>query len=247
MLDTQNIKILANYQQKVETKATALARHNQILQSVLFEPRNNPLFSEKGNKCADERLQCLLHQQLPTFIGGKQGLFGLTFDKVSIEKDKLIVNVNGMFESIWRLDFKTTCPFLILWDFRLDIAGLNDEFTYHGKEFAIPEGQEMSKCKQNTLKLKKEEIAKISRRMALIAFEELNLNENGTIKMDENGERIKISTVTGLAFKTGLLAIIKKVTSMQLNIYKVLLKGFPGVSDVKLEYPQLSFSYCPIQ
>ena len=68
--------------------------------------------------------------------------------------------------------------------------------------------------------------------MALIAFEELNLNENGAIKLDENKKPCKIGTVTGLAFKTGLLAVIKKVTCMQLNIYKVLLKGFPGVTNV---------------
>ena len=83
--------------------------------------------------------------------------------------------------------------------------------------------------------------------MALIAFNELNLTEQGLPKLDESGEPAKIGAVTGLAFKTGLLALIKKTTSMQLNINKILLKGFPGVSNVKLEGPTLTFSYYPIQ
>ena len=105
----------------------------------------------------------------------------------------------------------------------------------------------MTKAKQKTREAKRTERAKIAQKMALIAFEELNLNQDGSIKLDENGEPCKIGTVSGLAFKTGLLAVIKKVTSMQLNIYKLLLKGFPGVSNVLLEYPTLTFSYCPIQ
>ena len=82
--------------------------------------------------------------------------------------------------------------------------------------------------------------------MAVIAFEELNLNENGTMKFDENQEPCKTGSVSGLAFKTGLLAVIKKVTCMQLNIYQILLKGFPGVTNVQLEYPKLTFYFCPI-
>ena len=60
LLDVQNIKILTNYENKVETKATALKRHNKIMQSVLFEPRNNPLFKQKGSQRAEERLECLM-------------------------------------------------------------------------------------------------------------------------------------------------------------------------------------------
>ena len=105
----------------------------------------------------------------------------------------------------------------------------------------------MTKCKQKTKQLKTAEIARIAQKMAHIAFEELNLNENGTMKFDDNEELCKLGTVTGLAFKTGLLAIAKKTTNMQLNIYKVLLKGFPGVTNVNLDYPKLTFSYCPSQ
>ena len=71
--------------------------------------------------------------------------------------------------------------------------------------------------------------------MALIAFEELNLTEQGLPKQDEQGNSMKIGTVTGRAFRTGMLALIKKASSMQLNINKMLLKGYPGVYNVKLE------------
>ena len=45
LLDTQNIRIMANYDKKQESKADSIKRHNKILQTVLFEPRNNSLFS----------------------------------------------------------------------------------------------------------------------------------------------------------------------------------------------------------
>ena len=81
--------------------------------------------------------------------------------------------------------------------------------------------------------------------MALIAFEELNLTEQGLPKQDEQGNPLKIGTVTGRAFRTGMLALIKKASSMQLHINKMLLKGYPGVQNVKLEQNTLSFYYFP--
>ena len=80
-----------------------------------------------------------MQQQLPTELNDMQGIFGIHFDKMKIEKDKLFISVKGLFESIWRLDFKTICPFLTLYDFRLDIDGISDEFAYYGKEFSNAE------------------------------------------------------------------------------------------------------------
>ena len=80
-----------------------------------------------------------------------------------------------------------------------------------------------------------------------MAFEELNLNQNGTIKGDANNEPEKVGSVSGKAFKFGLDCLIKKVTKMQLLINKLLLKGFKGVSDLKYDEKTLSFSYCPLR
>ena len=80
-----------------------------------------------------------------------------------------------------------------------------------------------------------------------MAFEELNLNQNGTIKGDANNEPEKVGSVSGKAFKFGLDCLIKKVTKMQLLINKLLLKGFKGVSDLKYDEKTLSFSYSPLK
>ena len=136
---------MANYNNKVESKAESISRHNKILQTVLFEPRNNSLFSEKGSKYADERLKCLILQQLPAFQDG--GICGIKFDKIDIEKDKLTIQVVNQFEAIWRLEFKTAKPILVLYDFRIDIESLNDQFLNYGKELDADELKKMSKTK----------------------------------------------------------------------------------------------------
>ena len=50
--------------------------------------------------------------------------------------------------------------------------------------------------------------------MAPIAFIELNLNPNGTLEADENNRLSKVESVSGKAFKFGLVCPIKKVTKM---------------------------------
>ena len=63
----------------------------------------------------------------------------------------LFVGVKGLFESIWRIELKAACPFLYLYDYKLDIDGLNDEYAIYGKEFVSTEAHKMTKCKQRTL------------------------------------------------------------------------------------------------
>ena len=89
-------------------------------------------------------------------------MFGIKFDTIRFEKDLLFCGVKGMFESIWRIELKVATPFLYLYDYRLDINGLNDEFSVYEKEFVTADGQKMTRCKQRTFLLKKEEIAKIT-------------------------------------------------------------------------------------
>ena len=50
--------------------------------------------------------------------------------------------------------------------------------------------------------------------MAPIAFIELNLNPNGTLKADENNRLSKVEPVSGKALNFGLVFLIKKVTKM---------------------------------
>ena len=72
----------------------------------------------------------------------------------------------NQFEAIWRLEFKTAKPILVLYDFRIDIESLNDQFLNYGKELDADELKKMSKTKQKTREAKRAEIAKISQKMA---------------------------------------------------------------------------------
>ena len=66
-------------------------------------------------------------------------LFGIKFDKVSIVKKKLFVELKGVFEAVFRLDFLATSyiqPILHLYDFKIHLPELRDNFLIHGKEFS---------------------------------------------------------------------------------------------------------------
>ena len=93
-------------------------------------------------------------------------LFGIKFDKIAIEKDKLFIRVQNLLETVWRLEFKTAKPILVLYDFRIEIESLNDEFLNYGKELEAEELKRMSKAKQRTREAKRIEITKISQKMA---------------------------------------------------------------------------------
>ena len=82
--------------------------------------------------------------------------------------------------------------------------------------------------------------------MASIAFEELNLNPNGTLKVDESNEPVKTESVSGKAFAFGLKCLVKKAVKMQLLINKLLLKGLKGVNDLTQDENTFSFNYNPI-
>ena len=151
---------------------------------------------------------------------------------MAIEKDKLFIGVTNLFQAIFRLEFKTAKPILVLYDFKVEIESLQDEFLNHGKELEADEMKKMSKTKQKTREAKRGEIAKISHKMAQMAFEDLNLNPNGTLKADENNDPIKVESVSGKAFKFGLVCLIKKVTKMQLLLNSLQLKGMKSVSEV---------------
>ena len=104
----------------------------------------------------------------------------------------------------------------------------------------------MSKTKQKTREVKRAEIAKISQKMAQIAFEELNLNPNGTLKVEESNDPVKTESVSGKAFAFGLKCLVKKAVKMQLLINKLLLKGFKGVYDLTHDENTFSFTYNPM-
>ena len=74
------------------------------------------------------------------------GLLGIKFDKIAIEKDKLFIRVSNLIEAVWRLEFKTAKPILVLYDFRIEIESLNDQFLNYGKELEAEELKRMSKA-----------------------------------------------------------------------------------------------------
>ena len=73
-------------------------------------------------------------------------LLGIKFDKIAIEKDKLFIRVSNLLETVWRLEFKTAKPILVLYDFRIEIESLNDQFLNYGKELEAEELKRMSKA-----------------------------------------------------------------------------------------------------
>ena len=77
-------------------------------------------------------------------------MFGIKFDLMRFEKDLLFCGVKGMFESIWRIELKVATPFIYLYDYRLDIDGLNDEYSVYEKEFVTADIRKMTKFKQRT-------------------------------------------------------------------------------------------------
>ena len=65
-------------------------------------------------------------------------MYGVKFDKVVIEQDKLLITLDCVVEAVFKLDFKATGygqPILHLYDYRMLVPELGDQFFVHGCEF----------------------------------------------------------------------------------------------------------------
>jgi len=66
------------------------------------------------------------------------GCAGLKFNSVQVEREKLILRLDGLFEVVFALDFKLSgyehCT-LQLYDFKVLIESMGDEYTIYGHEF----------------------------------------------------------------------------------------------------------------
>lgn len=82
-----------------------MQRRSTILEKVVFANRNTFLASEAGEDVANQKLALAIHRQLPTLFYETKSLFGFGFSRVEIVKNKLFVELAGVFEAVFRLNY----------------------------------------------------------------------------------------------------------------------------------------------
>merc|ERR1719469_929014 len=123
-----------------QERSAKIQRRSAILERVVFSTRNT--FLGGNDDSAPKKFQLAIRRQLPSDFLEMKTLFGIRFDRVTIEKNKLIIELAGLFEAVFSLDLDQAVfikpniePILNLYDYKMLHEELHDQYHIHGLEF----------------------------------------------------------------------------------------------------------------
>ena len=73
--------------------------------------RKNTFLGEESEvlaTAANKKVELLILRQLPSLFLKTKTLYGIKFDRVEVKQDKLIIELAGIFEAVFLIDFKAT-------------------------------------------------------------------------------------------------------------------------------------------